>query len=80
VSDLHPDPAMHWRFRRKHSFMAHWTMIWMTAALLIAELARPGTVAGLQAMLPFAYGSFVLIVLGYIANAAVETWAKEKWK
>jgi len=76
----HPDPTALWRFRRKHSFMAHWTMILLTAGLLAAELIRPGTVVGLEPMLPFAYGAFVLIVLGYIANCAVEKWAEEKWK
>ena len=80
MSQEHPDPTALWQFRRKHSFMAHYTMIWMTAALLGAEIARPGTVAGLEPMLPFAYGAFVLIILGYIANCAVEAVAEKKWK
>ena len=80
ASSDHPDPAKLWRFRRKHSFMAHWTLIALTVALPTIEILRPGTVEGLKAMLPFAYGSGVLIVIGYIANCAVEKWAAEKWK
>lgn len=76
----HPDPTMLWRFRRKHSFMAHWLLISLTVALPMIEIARPGTVEGLKAMLPFAYGYGVMVILGYIANCAVEAWAKEKWK
>lgn len=76
----HPNPTTLWRFRRKHSFMAHYSMIVLTALLLAMELYRPGTVVGLQVVLPFAYGSFMLIVLGYIANCAVETYIERRWK
>ena len=76
----HPDPTRLWRYRRRHSFIAHWTMVSFTATLVLAELFRPGTVQGLQPMIAIAYSAFVLIVLGYIANCAVEKWAEEKWK
>ena len=80
MTDEHPEPSKLWRFRRKHSFMAHYLLIAFTVALPVIEVARPGTVEGLKAMLPFVYGYGVMVIIGYIANCAVEAWAKEKWK
>mgnify|MGYP005866462269 CR=1 FL=1 len=80
MTNDHPDPSSLWRFRRKHSFMAHWLLIVLTVALPTIEVFRPGTVEGVKAMLPVAYGYGVTVILGYIANCAIEKWAEEKWK
>jgi hypothetical protein len=76
----HPDPFVHWRNRRRHSYIAHWSLVALTFLMLVAEVVKPGTVQGLSPMLTLAYSTFVLIVLAYIANCAVEKWIEEKFK
>ena len=80
TSDPHPDPTRLWKYRRKHSFLAHYTLITLSFALPAVEVFRPGTVSGLSPVLALIYSAEVLIVIAYIANCAAETWIREKWK
>lgn len=78
--DQHPNPLLHWKHRRRHSYTALWTAILQTLFMLVAEIFWPGIVGRLAPMIGPAYTFCGFIVLAYIANCAVEAWIGKKWQ
>lgn len=73
MTDNHPDPATHWKHRRRLAYTA------MAALLVILAAALAGKVQA--AVMPLLEGlawAFVVIVLGYYGNNAIEAFSRAK--
>lgn len=69
----HPDPAVHWRHRRRLAYAAMLALLVTLAAALLAPIR--------ESVIPLLEGlawTFTVIILGYFGNNAIESFSKGK--
>lgn len=73
MSDPHPDPERYWRHRRRLAYTAMAALLVTLGAALFAPIR--------EAVVPLIEGlawGFVVIVLGYYGNNAIESFTRGK--
>lgn len=71
MTEQHPNPVDHWRHRRRIAYVSVIALLTMMAALFLDRVPTH-----LQELAQALVWVFATLVLGYIANSAVEAFAK----